>query len=93
MKKQELLKHLRYYQSCRRGADTEMPNPTELGKWIDSAITVIEKANTKDVNKILSNKEIVDKIKITKGAMILDGIEPEDNSIKLMNELIEEIEI
>ena len=35
--------------------------------------------------------EIIGKIIVTKGAMILDGYEPEDSCIKFMNELIDEL--
>lgn len=92
MKKKDILKNLRYVNDWRKGANIPMPNPTEYGKWLDSAIKAIEFANTKDVNKILSHKEIVDKIKVTRGAMILDGYEEEDSCIKFMDELIKEIE-
>ena len=36
-------------------------------------------------------EELVGKVIATKGAMILDGYEPEDSCIKFMNELIDEL--
>ena len=36
-------------------------------------------------------QELIGKITSTKGAMILDGYEPEDSCIKFMNELIDEL--
>ena len=40
----------------------------------------------------MSKKEqIIEKLKVTRGAMILDGYEPEDSCIKFMNELIDEL--
>lgn len=45
MKKKELLNGLRDYQKWRKGADTEMPDPKDITRLIDSAITVIEKAD------------------------------------------------
>jgi len=68
-----------------------MPNPKDYGKWIDSAITVIEKANTKDVDKILSNKDIIDKIDIMRKTLILEGFDDTDNCVRLLDKLIEEI--
>lgn len=43
------------------------------------------------VNAAIYRKELRDKIIVTKGAMILDGYEPEDSCIKFMNELIDEL--
>ena len=36
-------------------------------------------------------EELIGKIIATKGAMILDGYEPEDSCIKFMNDLIKEL--
>ena len=36
-------------------------------------------------------EELIDKVIYTKGAMILDGYEPEDSCIKFMNDLIKEL--
>lgn len=91
MKKKELLARLRYYQNWRKGADTPQPHPREVTQIIDSAITVIERANTKQVDISLYRRHVIDRIEITKGAMILDGYEPEDSCIKFLNELIKEI--
>jgi len=37
-------------------------------------------------------KKIIDKIKVTRGAMILDGYDEYDSCVKYMDELIKEIE-
>ena len=91
MNKKELLDGLRYYQKWRKGGDCEMPYPKDVTRYIDSAISVIEKTNLQTVNAAIYRKELRDKVISTKGAMILDGYEPEDSCIKFMNELIDEI--
>ena len=68
-----------------------MPYPKDVTRYIDSAISVIEKTNLQTVNAAIYRKELRDKVISTKGAMILDGYEPEDSCIKFMNELIEEL--
>ena len=40
----------------------------------------------------LTDKNIIDKIKIYRGAMILDGYDEFDSCVKYMDELIKEIE-
>ena len=65
--------------------------PTESIKAFDSAISVIEKTSLQTVNAAIYRKELRDKVRYTKGAMILDGYEPEDSCIKFMNELIDEL--
>ena len=92
MNKKELLKGLRKYEEWRKGAETPMPTPKEVTKYIDSAISVVEVTGTKLVNQALLRKNIIDKIKVTRGAMILDGYDDYDSCIKYMDELIEEIE-
>ena len=92
MNKKELLKGLRYYQKWRKGANIEQPKTKDVTKYIDSAISVVEVAGTKLVNQALLRKNIIDKIKVTRGAMILDGYDDYDSCIKYMDELIEEIE-
>ena len=91
MNKKELLDGLRYYQKWRKGGDCEMPYPKDVTRYIDSAISVIEKTNLQTVNAAIYRKELRDKVISTKGAMILDGYEPEDSCIKFMNELIKEL--
>ena len=91
MNKKELLNGLRYYQKWRKGGDCEMPYPKDVTRYIDSAISVIEKTNLQTVNAAIYRKELRDKVISTKGAMILDGYEPEDSCIKFMNELIDEL--
>ena len=91
MNKKELLDGLRYYQKWRKGGDCEMPYPKDVTRYIDSAISVIEKTNLQTVNAAIYRKELRDKVISTKGAMILDGYEPEDSCIKFMNELIDEL--
>ena len=91
MNKKELLDGLRYYQKWRKGGDCEMPYPKDVTRYIDSAISVIEKTNLQTVNAAIYRKELRDKVRYTKGAMILDGYEPEDSCIKFMNELIDEL--
>lgn len=56
MRKKELLKKLREYQSWRKGADTPMMPPSEVTRIIDSAITVIEKSDTSKANAVLFKK-------------------------------------
>ena len=92
MNKKELLEGLRYYEKWRKGAEIKMPEPKAVTRYIDSAISVVEITNTKLVNRALYRKDIIDKIKITRGAMILDGYDEYDSCIKYMDELIEEIE-
>lgn len=91
MRKKELLKKLREYQSWRKGADIPMMPPSEVTRIIDSAITVIEKSDTSKVNALLFKKEVIDKLHITVGAMILDGYDECDSCVKYINELICEL--
>lgn len=91
MRKKELLKKLREYQYWRKGADIPMMSPSEVTRMIDSAITVIEKSDTSKVNALLFKKEVIDKLHITVGAMILDGYDECDSCIKYVNQLISEL--
>lgn len=91
MNKKELLNGLRYYQKWRKGVDCKMPDPKDVTRYIDSAISIVEITNTKLVNHALYRKEIIEKLKVTRGAMILDGYEPEDSCIKFMNDLLKEL--
>jgi len=92
MNKKELLEGLRCYQKWRKGADIQMLNWAEVTRYIDSAISVVEVTGTKLVNQALLRKNIIDKIKITRGAMILDGYDEFDSCVKYMDELIKEVE-
>ncbi len=92
MNKKELLKGLRTYEKWRKGAEIEPPTPKEVTRYIDSAISVVEVTGTKLVNQALLHKNIIDKIKITRGAIILDGYDEFDSCIKYMDELIKEVE-
>ena len=92
MNKKELLKGLRTYEKWRKGAEIEHPAPKEVTRYIDSAISVVEVTGTKLVNQALLRKNIIDKIKITRGAMILDGYDEYDSCVKYMDKLIKEIE-
>ena len=92
MNKKELLEGLRYYQNWRKGSDIQMLNSAEVTRYIDSAISVVEVTGTKLVNQALLRKNIIDKIKITRGAMILDGYDEFDSCVKFMDGLIKEIE-
>ena len=88
MNKRQLLNNLRTLRDCIRKSTT----PTkESIQAFDSAISVIEKTNLQTINAAIYRKELRDKIIATKGAMILDGYEPEDSCIKFMNELIDEL--
>ena len=88
MNKKQLLSHMRTLRDCIRTSTT----PTkESIQAFDSAISVIEKTNLQTVNASIYRKELRDKVIYTKGAMILDGYEPEDSCIKFMNELIDEL--
>ena len=91
MNKKELLNGLRYYQKWRKGGDCKMLDPKDVTRYIDSSISIVEITNTKLVNHALYRKEIIEKLKVTRGAMILDGYEPEDSCIKFMNDLIKEL--
>ena len=88
MNKKQLLYHMRTLRECIRKS---IVPPTESIKAFDSAISVIEKTSLQTVNAAIYRKELRDKVRYTKGAMILDGYEPEDSCIKFMNELIDEL--
>ena len=92
MNKKDLLKGLRTYEKWRKGAEIEPPTPKEVTRYIDSAISVVEVTGTKLVNQALLRKNIIDKIKIYRGAMILDGYDEFDSCVKYMDELIKEVE-
>ena len=79
---------MRTLRDCIRSSTTP---PKESIQAFDSAISVIEKTSLQTVNAAIYRKELRDKIIVTKGAMILDGYEPEDSCIKFMNELIDEL--
>lgn len=88
MNKKQLLSLMRTLRDCIRNSTTP---PRESIQAFDSAISVIEKTNLQTVNAAIYRKELRDKIIVTKGAMILDGYEPEDSCIKFMNDLIKEL--
>ena len=88
MNKRQLLDNLRTLRECIRNSTTP---PKESIQAFDSAISVIEKTSLQTVNASIYRKELRDKVISTKGAMILDGYEPEDSCIKFMNELIDEL--
>lgn len=92
MRKKELLKKMREYQSWRKGADIPIMPPSEVTRIIDSAITVIEKSDTSKANAVLFKKEVIDKLHITVGAMILDGYDEFDSCVKYVNDLIRELD-
>lgn len=92
MKKKELLKKLREYQYWRKGADIPIMPPSEVTRIIDSAITVIEKSDTSKANAVLFKKEVIDKLHITVGAIILDGYDELDSCVKYVNDLIRELD-
>ena len=79
---------MRTLRDCIRNSTTP---PKESIQAFDSAISVIEKTNLQTVNAAIYRKELRNKVIYTKGAMILDGYEPEDSCIKFMNELIDEL--
>ena len=79
---------MRTLRECIRNSTTP---PKESIQALDSAISVIEKTNLQTVNAAIYRKELRDKVISTKGAMILDGYEPEDSCIKFMNDLIKEL--
>ena len=88
MRKKKLLDNLREYQYWRKGADIPMMPPSEVTRMIDSAITVIEKSDTSKANAVLFKKEVIDKLHITVGALILDGYDELDSCVKYVNDLI-----
>lgn len=88
MNKRQLLNNLRTLRDCIRNSTAP---PKESIQAFDSAISVIEKTNLQTVNAAIYRKELRDKVISTKGAMILDGYEPEDSCIKFMNDLIKEL--
>lgn len=92
MRKKILLDNLREYQYWRKGADIPMMPPSEVTRIIDSAITVIEKSDTSKANAVLFKKEVIDKLHITVGAMILDGYDELDSCVKYVNDLIRELD-
>lgn len=79
---------MRTLRECIRNSTTP---PKESIQAFDSAISVIEKTSLQTVNASIYRKELRDKVISTKGAMILDGYEPEDSCIKFMNDLIKEL--
>ena len=83
---------MREYQSWRKGADIPMMSPSEVTRMIDSAITIIEKSYTSKANAVLFKKEVIDKLHITVGAMILDGYDEFDSCVKYVNDLIRELD-
>lgn len=92
MRKKKLLDNLREYQYWRKGADIPMMSPSEVTRMIDSAITVIEKSDTSKANAVLFKKEVIDKLHITVGALILDGYDEFDSCVKYVNDLIRELD-
>lgn len=88
MNKKQLLNNLRTLRDCIRRS---VPPPKECGQSLDCAISVIEKTSLQTVNAAIYRKELRDKVIYTKGAMILDGYDPEDSCIKFMNDLINEL--
>lgn len=84
MNKRQLLNNLRTLRDCIRKSTTP---PKESIQAFDSAISVVEKTSLQTVNAAIYRKELI----YTKGAMILDGYEPEDSCIKFMNDLIKEL--
>ena len=79
---------MRTLRECIRTSTTP---PKESIQAFDSAISVVEKTSLQTVNAAIYRKELRDKVIYTKGAMILDGYEPEDSCIKFMNDLIKEL--
>ena len=69
-----------------------MMPPSEVTRIIDSAITVIEKSDTSKANAVLFKKEVIDKLHITVGALILDGYDEFDSCVKYVNDLIRELD-
>lgn len=69
-----------------------MMPPSEVTRIIDSAITVIEKSDTSKANAVLFKKEVIDKLHITVGAMILNGYDEFDSCVKYVNDLIRELD-
>ena len=92
MNKKDLLKGLRTYEKWRKGAEIEQPTTEEVTRYIDSAISVVEVTGTKLVNQALLRKNIIDKMKITRGAMILDGYDEFDSCVNFIDVLIKEVE-
>ena len=92
MREKILLDNLREYQYWRKGADIPMMPPSEVTRMIYSAITVIEKSDTSKANAVLFKKEVIDKLHITVGAMILDGYDELDSCVKYVNDLIRELD-
>ena len=88
MNKRQLLNNLRTLRDCIRSSTTP---PKDSIQAFDSAISVIEKTNLQTVNAAIYRKKLRDKVISTKGAMILDGYEPDDSCIKFMNDLIDEL--
>ena len=79
---------MRTLRDCIRNSITP---PKDSIQAFDSAISVIEKTNLQTVNAAIYRKKLRDKVISTKGAMILDGYEPDDSCIKFMNDLIDEL--
>ena len=69
-----------------------MMPPSEVTRMIDSAITVIEKSDTSKAKAVVFKKEVIDKLHITVGALILDGYDEFDSCVKYVNDLIRELD-
>ena len=59
----ELIEYLKAYQEWRRGADTEQPDPTELGEKLDEAIELLSVGRLRESRKAhpLTTKEEAEK--------------------------------
>jgi hypothetical protein len=60
---EELIEYLKAYQEWRRGADTEQPDPTELGEKLDEAIELLSVGRLRESRKAhpLTTKEEAEK--------------------------------
>ena len=59
----ELIEYLKAYQEWRRGADTEQPDPTELGEKLDEAIELLSVGRLRESREAhpLTTKEEAEK--------------------------------
>lgn len=81
--------------ACEHYSNSDYKQRAEIahGKEISIATSVMRKAAIEsfEAGAEYLKSFLLGKLQVYKGAMILDGYDPEDSCIKFMNELIEEI--
>jgi hypothetical protein len=60
MTAKEVIDALTYYNTWRRGAEIEMPEPKNVGQAIDAAINIIESLLSASIDTLTSNLHLCD---------------------------------